>query len=291
MPLRRWAAAVFASVALASVSGCAALGVVDDGTSVSWGKANGGGITAPVRLPDEGEGYRVPARWRDRGLRYGTDELVDMIIAVSRRVAAQHDGARVTVADLSPRRGGPSAWHRSHQSGRDVDLVFFVTDVSGRSYDLEDMRRFGPDGATVDDHRVGGPRLLFDVERNWALVRAMVEHTASEVQRVFIFEPLAQLLLDHARAAGEPEAVIARARALMAQPGDSAPHDDHFHVRILCSASDRPYGCRDYGLPPFDKKVTKPGVLAWAGVPAPYQRVLLAPMPAMLALVGLPILR
>lgn len=285
-------APVALAVSLLCVSGgCAALGMVDDGTTVSWGKANGGGITAPARLPDEGDGYRVPARWRDRGLRYGTDELVDLLIGVSRRVAAVWPQARVTIADLSPQRGGPSQWHRSHQSGRDVDLVFFVTDEAGRAVDPEIMRLFGANGYTRDDKDIGGPRLVFDTARNWSLVRALLEHQGAEVQRIFLFAPLIEMLLDHARGIGEPEAVIARAAELLTQPGDSAPHDDHMHVRIMCSAADFAYGCRDYGRLADDKKAVKVGVATWGTLPAPLRQAVLTQMPAMLALVGLPIRR
>ncbi len=274
-----------------AAAGCATLGVVDDGTTVSWGKANGGGITAPVRLPDEGDGYRVPARWRDRGLRFGTDELVDLLIDVSRRVAVSWPDARVTIADLSPQRGGASQWHRSHQSGRDVDLVFFATDVAGRTVEPEIMRLFGADGYTRDDQEEAAPRLVFDTARNWSLVRALIEHRGSEIQRIFLFAPLITMLLDHARDIGEPEAVIARAAELLTQPGDSAPHDDHMHVRIMCSAADFAYGCRDYGRLADDKKAAKVGLASWATVPAPLRHAMLAQMPAMLALCGLPIRR
>ena len=53
------------------------------------------------------------------------------------------------------------------------------------------------------------------------------------------------MLLAHARVAGEPEALIARADAVMEQPVDSSKHHDHIHVRILCPASDRSLGCVD----------------------------------------------
>lgn len=281
----------YAVLALAA-SGCAALGVVEDGTSVSYGKANRGTVLNPARLPDEGDAYRVPAKWAQRGLRYGTDELVDFVVQVGRRVATATPGARVTVADLSPRRGGPSRWHRSHQSGRDVDLVFFATDATGKPVDLEDMRRFGADGISIDDKDFDGVQVVFDIPRNWTLVRAIVEHPGAAVQHVFVYEPLAVAMLDHARAIGEPAALIERARVLMKQPGDSAPHDDHMHVRILCSPADLMYGCRDYGtIDPFTKKLPKPGMIAWGAWPLPLRQIVLAPMPAMLALVSLPILR
>ena len=31
------------------------------------------------------------------------------------------------------------------------------------------------------------------------------------------------------------------------QPGDSAPHNDHLHVRIYCPIEDRQFGCVDRG--------------------------------------------
>lgn len=278
-----------AVLALVASSGCAALGVVSDGTTVSWGKANRGGITAAARLPDEGDGYRVAQIWRERGLRYGTDELIDTIVAAGRRVEMQWPGSLVTVADLSPERGGPSQWHRSHQSGRDVDLMFFVTDEAGRPVEPEDMRRFDADGKSIKNGDKA-PQ-VFDTARNWSLIRALLEVETAEVQRIFIFDPLKELLLDHARALGEPDHLIARADLVLGQPGDSARHDDHMHVRVLCAETDKAYGCRDYGVLGVDKKPLKAGVPAWTAMAAVFQRALFTPMPGMLALVGFPILR
>ena len=34
---------------------------------------------------------------------------------------------------------------------------------------------------------------------------------------------------------------------MLAQPGDSAPHDDHFHVRVACTPAERVLGCQDGG--------------------------------------------
>ena len=43
------------------------------------------------------------------------------------------------------------------------------------------------------------------------------------MQWVFMYEPIAARLIEHAEAIGEPEALIARARQALKQPGDSAP--------------------------------------------------------------------
>ena len=56
-----------------------------------------------------------------------------------------------------------------------------------------------------------------------------------------------QLLIDHAKQAGEPEWIIAKVRRALRQPGDSARHDDHLHVRVYCAPTDRQYGCEDIG--------------------------------------------
>jgi hypothetical protein len=60
------------------------------------------------------------------------------------------------------------------------------------------------------------------------------------------------MLLDHARAIGEPEGLIDLAAASMSQPSDSAPHNDHMHVRIYCPPGEPT--CRDYALRPPAKK-------------------------------------
>jgi penicillin-insensitive murein endopeptidase len=278
---------VVVALGAAALAACAPLGVVDDGTSVSMGRANRGWILSPARLPDHGEGYRVPPRWSERGLRYGTDELVGLVIDVGRRVARAAPGARVTVGDLSWERGGSSRWHRSHQSGRDLDLCLFMTDLEGRPVELEVMRRVGPDGLTIDDRALKEPPLRLDVPRTWALVRALAEHVGAELQFLLLYEPLTQLLLDHARAAGEPVAVIERARALLRQPGDSAVHDDHLHVRLLCSAADRAYGCEDYGaVAPWARKADKPSGSWWASLPEPARLALVAPLSTVVALIA-----
>jgi hypothetical protein len=70
------------------------------------------------------------------------------------------------------------------------------------------------------------------------------------------------------------------------QPGDSLPHDDHFHVRIYCPVGDRHAWCVDRAPLRWTKKAYKYRTrLADAGgVRATIGEALLAPLPAMLAL-------
>ena len=45
----------------------------------------------------------------------------------------------------------------------------------------------------------------------------------------------------------ENEELIEHAEAILKQPGDTLPHDDHLHLRIYCSPTDRSLGCKDGG--------------------------------------------
>jgi penicillin-insensitive murein endopeptidase len=271
--------AAFAAVAGGS---CAQLGVVSDGTSVSVGRTNSGTMIDPARIPDEGDGFWAPPTWKQRGARYGVDELVDLIASVGRKVSAQFPGSRVGVGDLSRGRGGGAEFHRSHQSGRDVDLVLFYTDLAGKPVVNDTMHVFGPDGVGV------GAPVKLDVDRTWAVIRGLVTSPEAEVQRIFFYEPLALLVLDHARAIGEPELIVERARAVLRQPGDSAKHDDHMHVRIFCPADDLAYGCIDAGDLGVQGQKAPP---RFAELSPEQREVLASPMPAMLALVGWAALR
>lgn len=226
-----------------SLGGCVELGVITDGTSVSIGRPSRGYLLDGKRLPDRGEGFTTGEVWRERGNRYGTDEMLDLITAIGRRMTMHFRDVRLLVADLSLARGGAAKrWHRSHQSGRDVDLVYYMRDRDGRPLQADAMRAFDAQGRARD-----GSGITVDVPRMWLLVKELVTAPEAIVQYVFIYEPIAAKILEHAAQLGEPEALIARARMTLKQPGDSAPHDDHVHVRIYCSARDRAYGCIDIG--------------------------------------------
>lgn len=284
-----------------ALTGCPQHGLVHDGTSISYGPSNRGTLIYPTRLPDRGEGYWTPRRWATRGLRYGTDELISLLVYVGRRIERESPGARVGIADLSPRRGGPSAWHRSHQTGRDADLLFFATDITGTPIELRAMLPFASDGTAVlpPGHPglralFGGPAartVYFDVARNWLLVRALIENPVAPVQFLFISDALKQMLIDHARAVGEPEHLIQKAGFLLHQPGDSLPHNDHIHVRIYCAPSDRVHGCRDRGVLRWVKKDYKYDPVMRVTSAIAQNAVATAaptPMPAMLVLGAFP---
>jgi len=228
---------------VALIAGCAELGVVTDGTTISVGKPSHGYLIEGVRLPDDGEGFITREVWRNRNNRFGTDETIDLVTGVARRMQAQVSDVRLVVADLSGKGGGAqAAFHRSHQTGRDIDLLYYMRDASGQPFEADAMHAFNAAARATD-----GTGLTIDVPRTWLLVKELVTSPEAAVQWIFMYEPIASRLLDHARQIGEPDAVIARARRTLRQPGDSARHDDHLHVRVYCAAADRIYGCVDIG--------------------------------------------
>jgi len=241
---------------LAAVSGCVGP-LFGDGTSVSMGTSNAGALRRGVLLPPIGDGYVVPPTWVTRGSSFGTDELVDALVRSSRVVRREQPGGTLGIADLSPRGGGETLKHKSHENGRDVDLIYFAIDARGRPLRPADaMIKFGPDGASLPwfkEHPEDPPPQAgwaptprrFDVARNWALVKALLEDPEVEVQWIFIADHLRQMLLDYARQQNESCDLVDLAEWVMHRPTDSQPHDDHMHVRVLCDPADREFGCVD----------------------------------------------
>jgi penicillin-insensitive murein endopeptidase len=230
-------------LALVALAGCARLGVVSDGTSISVGRPSHGYLIEGARLPDRGEGYVTREVWRLRDNRFGTDELIDLVTAVARRMQSHGRDVKLVVADLSGQGGGERlAFHRSHQTGRDVDLLYYMRGVGGQPFEPDAMHAFNAAARATD-----GTGLTVDIPRTWQLVKELITAPEAPVQWVFMYQPIANLLLAHAQQIGEPEVLIARARRIVRQPSDSARHDDHLHVRVYCSAADRSYGCADIG--------------------------------------------
>jgi penicillin-insensitive murein endopeptidase len=221
----------------------------------------------------------VPAPWRPRNSNFGTDELVGLVVRSTRAVERSLPGGVAAVGDLSRRGGGASVEHRSHQSGRDVDVFYYATDQAGHAMRPgEAMLRFNAEGRAVRWSPPRGqkpparsvPPWRFDVARNWALIRALITDPGAEVQWIFIQRGLAARVMGEAARLGEDPALLARAAFILREPSDSEPHDDHMHVRIYCDASDRARGCVDRGpvrwwkklwkymKPPFDRLPDRP---------------------------------
>jgi len=126
--------------------------------SISVGTPNSGRLINGVRPPASSLYHLV-----DPEHAWGTQETVDSLCRALEAVARQHHDTRVVdIGHLSARSGGPLRPHRSHQSGRDVDLGLYYSDRNSRWYTYAD-----------------GDNL--DVARTWTLLKALASSTDIEM--------------------------------------------------------------------------------------------------------------
>ncbi len=214
-----------------------------DSMHLSVGTTSSGKLQNAAALAHEGVGHAVIERHRNYHTNHGTPELVNAIANAGAAVASEFPGAVLRVGNLSRKNGGDIVWSHSHNSGRDADLAFYVHLVdSGKVVPAPDLMHFDEQGIAKED-----PNYRFDVERNWSLIRALLADETINIQWIFVSIPLEELMLSHAQSRGDSSELIERAREVLHQPTDALPHDDHFHLRIGCSKSDRVEGCIDWG--------------------------------------------
>ena len=214
-----------------------------DSTSIR--NPNDGALRGGVPLPLTAPGLRFnPGRNQDA--RYGTLEMVRGLVDAASRVDRELGGLPVTFNDLSYEQGGPIPRHRSHQSGRDVDVLFYQLGPDGKP--IEGVGAFfDRSGAGMNFRDLADPSddvaLQLDIPRTWLFLQALIEDDDAQLQDIFVAEHLRALLLDYAQSHDVPEATVARFADMSCQP--SYPHDDHFHFRFFCAPDDIPKGCRD----------------------------------------------
>ena len=204
----------------------------------SVGFPHEGVITNAVALPQKGEGY---ALLRHNGRNWGNPRLVAAIESAARTVAhARPGGVPLMIGDMSARWGGGASGHRSHRTGRDADLLIYVMTPDGVSVPSPGFPRFGPDGLAELSK---GKYVRIDLEREWQLVKALVTSRETNVQWLFFARWLEAQVIEYARARGEDPELVWYAESVLLQPGDSASHDDHLHLRIACTPDEAVAGC------------------------------------------------
>lgn len=218
----------------------------DPDRSTSLGGPSGGALRGGVALPESAPGFQLNPKRPNPDGNYATAELANALLQSAFDVARKYPESTLVVGDLSLETGGPIYHHGSHQSGRDVDVLFFYQTHENQPFASKGIP-IEPDGSGDDymDLRDSSDDIAvkLDVPRTWAFVEAFVTQPDVRVARIFVVEHVRQLLLDYARANGGDAQAIETFAQTTCQP--AVPHDDHFHIRLFCSVQDIAEGCKD----------------------------------------------
>ena len=208
----------------------------------SIGLPHRGVLTEAIEIPSEGVGYHF---LRNDDRHFGLPRFASALTRAAARVDQERPGSRLVIGDLSVARGGRLLPHFSHRTGRDADLLLYATTLEGAPVDSPGFLHYGPDGLAWDDEH---QRFLrFDVEREWILVKALLEDPEARIQWMFSNHAIEALLVEWARARGEPTELVWRAEVVLLEPHPGGDHDDHIHVRCACSEEDVAHGCEPSG--------------------------------------------
>ena len=201
------------------------------GEGQSLGMPWAGRLQHATQLPP-GDGYviRRPAR------SFGTATTVDIVErAIDATREAFPDQHVLAVGDISAESGGTITQHRSHQSGRDIDIgLFYLEQPAGYPASFVHADETNLDCAATfkllesflaSTNEDGGVQMVFlDFDVQGILYAWAKDHGVSErrLERIFQYP--------HGR--GSSEGIVRH------EPN----HDNHMHVRFQCPSDDS--GCR-----------------------------------------------
>jgi penicillin-insensitive murein DD-endopeptidase len=243
--LPKWVvrAAVVALAALGFESGASARERSNDELPAKYRKSPYALMSLTVGVPTDGWQIRAKRLRPSENLwiqqksvpfSYGHPALVLMLNRTAKQISRQSPGSVLLVGDLSNEFGGPLYGHKSHQSGRDADVGFFVIDREGNAQNSRSLLRFDKQGLARD-----GSGVRFDDYRNWLLVQLWLKDSRANLEHVFVASHLRKRLLDFARERPIFRPYVQAASKFLRQPTNGLPHDDHFHIRIACPESQR----------------------------------------------------
>jgi murein endopeptidase len=193
--------------------------------SISVGTPEAGYLFNALKMPASSEWLLA-----DPEHAWGTEETIRALMQCVQRVRQQFSNTPpVIIGSISGQFGGPYPPHRSHRTGRDADIHFFLIDRNPHGW-YEPARKSNLDRA-----------------RTWALLKAVV--TEAAVDFVLIDREVQQLLLQHALSSGEDADWVdqlfhgcGRISPLIQHAPD---HRGHMHIRFASPVA-RERGRREY---------------------------------------------
>ena len=185
----------------------------------SVGSPNSGKLVAGEKMPD-GPGWVI----KQPQLAYGTSETINTLVSCIASVQGKYKNTPdIVVGHLSKKGGGKFKPHKSHASGRDVDVGYYFTDLKPKQF-----------------VKVSGN---LDVKRTNHLVECLVE--TGRTQYIFINTYIQKALYSNFKNRGYTAEFLTRVFQYP-QPGGKQlgiirhekGHDDHMHIRFFCPEGD-----------------------------------------------------
>lgn len=192
----------------------------------SRGVPHRGQLLNGVQLPPSSAYFR-----RRPHRAWGATHVVHHIKRATSVVAAKHKVHKLALGDISAKKGGFIDQHRSHQSGRDVDLGFY----------------FNKQPTGYPESFVVGNAKNLHLAANWLLVSTLAATRKQNggVSKIFLDYDVQGILYRYAKKRGVPQRTL---DGMFQYPNgrDSASgfirhekgHDDHYHVRFKCPTGD-----------------------------------------------------
>ncbi len=183
---------------------------------VSIGRPNRGRLVRGIRPPEQPALYVV----RKPEEAYGSSHAIAQLVAAIVRFHHETNYKRpIVIGGISRQKGGTFRPHKSHQSGRDMDIRLPILASA------EGKKQIGPND--------------IDWKASWQLIHAFLR--TGEVEYIFLEHPLQKRLYKAARELGTSPEDLAR-WVQWPQPSKTNKglvrhvkgHKVHFHVRIRC---------------------------------------------------------
>ncbi|MGZ3709433.1 MAG: penicillin-insensitive murein endopeptidase, partial [Bdellovibrionota bacterium] len=177
-------------------------------------------------LPSEGKGFihLFPARNHF----FGSQGMIDLLERTAGAFAADFDGERLQIADISAERGGPVGQHVSHQNGLDADIVYFRNNQHEQTpTEADDFIELFVLSGMISPN--------FDHERNYQFIRRLV--TSGRVNRIFMDPVIKGTLCKYSEGRDDEEDGYATRTETLRRMRPYPNHANHMHVRLTCPAA------------------------------------------------------
>lgn len=186
-----------------------------------------GSLRDAAKFP-AGDGYKIRRPWRAYGTRTTVAIVKSVVTGIREEFPDQHV---LAIGDFSAEKGGAITEHRSHQSGRDVDIGLFYKEKP-EAYPKSFVK------ATESN---------LDCEATFALVERFASTSAKDggVQMMFLDYNVQGILVKWAKDHGVDDDKLDKMFQYGHGRGSSQGlvhhepnHDNHLHVRFKCPKGD-----------------------------------------------------